>query len=114
MSEIQPINDAYIDSIIKAADTYNPNLSKTQGTQLRELIKLMRDRFEQQLSDGPMQQSELVETYSYMIAKGVPVTLKTYRVAVDEKRNSTNSIYEWWPNGKIYFIKSILDDQLPN
>ena len=47
MAQIPPITDAYIDEIIKATDAYNPNLNKTQGVKLRELIKLMRDKFEQ-------------------------------------------------------------------
>lgn len=114
MPEIQPINDAYIDSIIKAADAYNPNLSKTQGIQLRELIKLMRDRFEQQLANvsGGSAAAEQVQTYAAMIAKGVPDSMKTYEVATDEKRSLTNSIYQWWPDGKVFFIDSLLDSDL--
>jgi len=114
MSEIQPINDAYIDSIIKATDTYNPNLNKTQGIQLRELIKLMRDRFEQQLANGlgGSTTAEAVQTYAAMIAKGVPIAMKTYEVATDEKRNLTNSIYQLWPDGKLFFIQSALDSDL--
>lgn len=117
MPEIHAIDDTYIDSIIKAADSYNPSLNKTQGVQFRELIKLLRDYSEQQTPDSLIGQSELVQTYGDMIAKGVPANIKTYRVAMDEKRNLTNSIYAWWPNGKIFFIKSILDadlDALPN
>ncbi|MFI5136249.1 MAG: DUF5977 domain-containing protein [Sphingobacteriales bacterium] len=45
---IGPVTDAYIDSIINANDPYNPNLNKTQGVQLRALIKLLRDRLEQE------------------------------------------------------------------
>ena len=41
------ISNAYIDSIIKANDTGNTNPDKTQGKDLRELIKLMRDQFGQ-------------------------------------------------------------------
>lgn len=48
MAQIPPIDDAYIDSIIKSAEAYTPGLNKTQGVKLRELIKLMRDRAEQQ------------------------------------------------------------------
>ncbi len=44
---IGPVTDAYIDSIINANDPYNPNLNKTQGVQLRALIKQLRDRLEQ-------------------------------------------------------------------
>ncbi len=111
MSEIQPIDDAYIDSIIKAVGSYNPSLNKTQGVQFRELIKLLRD-YSEQIGDGLIQQSELVQTYTAMIAKGIPATVKTYRIITDEKRNLTNSVYEWWPNGKIFFIKSVLDAEI--
>lgn len=48
MAQIPPITDAYIDEIVKAPDAYNPTLNKTQGVKLRELLKLMRDRMEQQ------------------------------------------------------------------
>ena len=48
MPNIGPVTDQYIDSIIKSAGVANPNLSKTQGTGMRELIKLLRDRLEQQ------------------------------------------------------------------
>ncbi len=108
MPEIQPIDDAYIDSIIKSADAYNPNLSKTQGVRLRELIKLMRDRFEQQSSTGSVA-AESVPTYAAMLTKGIPSSMKTYEVATDEKRNLTNSIYQCWPDGKLFFIDSVLD-----
>lgn len=51
MAQIPPINDAYIDDIIKSStEVYNPAVNKTQGVKLRELIKLMRDRSEQQSS----------------------------------------------------------------
>jgi hypothetical protein len=55
MAQIPPIDDSYIDDIIKAQDVYNPGLNKTQGVKLRELVKLLRDRLEQEtagLSDG--------------------------------------------------------------
>jgi hypothetical protein len=55
MAQIPPIDDSYIDDIIKAQDVYNPGLNKTQGVKLRALVKLLRDRLEQEaagLSDG--------------------------------------------------------------
>ncbi|WP_343524514.1 hypothetical protein [Pedobacter sp.] len=52
MPQIPPITDAYIDEIIKAPDAYNPTLNKTQGVKLRELLKLMRDKIEEQ-SNAP-------------------------------------------------------------
>lgn len=50
MANIPPIEDAYIDSIIKSAGAYQPSLLKTQGVKLRELLKLFRDRFEQEVT----------------------------------------------------------------
>ena len=47
MAQIPPIQDAYIDSIIRSAGAYQPALNKTQGIKLRELFKVMRDRMEQ-------------------------------------------------------------------
>ncbi|MGY0041053.1 hypothetical protein [Pedobacter sp. NJ-S-72] len=52
MSQIPPIEDAYIDEIIKAQDAYNPSLNKTQGIKLRELIKKLRDRLEQEIAEA--------------------------------------------------------------
>lgn len=48
---IGPVTDDYIDSIINANDPYNPNLNKTQGVQLRALVKLLRDRLEQEIAN---------------------------------------------------------------
>jgi hypothetical protein len=47
MAQIPPIDDAYINEIIKSNGPYNPALLKTQGLKMRELIKLLRDRMEQ-------------------------------------------------------------------
>jgi len=44
MPENLPIDDAYIDQVIKANEPYDPNLERTQGIKMRELIKRMRDR----------------------------------------------------------------------
>lgn len=44
---LNPIDDDYINSIIKSSGPYNPALNKTQGVKLRELIKLLRDQIQQ-------------------------------------------------------------------
>jgi len=51
MEQIAPLDDQYIDEIIKSNLPYNPALNKTQGKKLRELIKLLRDRLEQELAE---------------------------------------------------------------
>lgn len=83
MSNIPPITDAYIDEIIKASDAYNPTLNKTQGVKLRELIKLMRDRVEQQIG-GVTFGSELIsvthqELTSFMLS-GTLIPGKRYLI----------------------------------
>jgi|GEM_PF-6239769 len=47
MAQIPPIEDAYIDDIIKSAEPYDSTLNKTQGVKVRELMKKMRDRMDQ-------------------------------------------------------------------
>ena len=49
MPQIPPISDAYIDEIIKSAGPYVESINKTQGVKLRELIKALRDYFEQEI-----------------------------------------------------------------
>lgn len=46
---IPPISDAYINEIIKSAGPYVESINKTQGVKLRELIKTLRDYFEQEI-----------------------------------------------------------------
>ena len=48
MSQIPTIDDSYIDGIIVSSGSYNASLNKTQGVQLRALIKLLRDWADQQ------------------------------------------------------------------
>jgi hypothetical protein len=55
MSEIGPVNDNYIDSIIKANAVSNPNVTRTLGVGLRQLVKLLRDRSEQEITNSATQ-----------------------------------------------------------
>jgi len=62
---IGPIADSYIDDIIKSSNVYNPNLNLTQGIKLRELVKLLRDRLEQEiagLGDSDTEMQALIDT----------------------------------------------------
>jgi hypothetical protein len=113
MPQIPPIGDAYIDEIIKAVDPYDPSLNKTQGVKLRELIKLMRDRMEQQIAmSEAMQQS-----YTEVTDSNISVSPGTY---FDEpttfiaNRNSGEDVvisfedYSGTENqGKVYHIKNM-------
>jgi hypothetical protein len=51
MSNIPPIEDAYIDSVIKSSGPLKPNLNKTQGIELRAMVKLLRDRLESEIAE---------------------------------------------------------------
>lgn len=48
MPENLPIDDAYIDQVIKANEPYDPNEERTQGVKLRELVKRIRNRIDNQ------------------------------------------------------------------
>lgn len=52
MAQIPPIEDGYIDGVIKSNVPYNPTLNQTQGVKLRELVKLLRDRLEQEIAEN--------------------------------------------------------------
>jgi len=52
MPATTPITDEYIDSIIISQGPYDPNLNKTQGVQLRELIKTLRDNLQDQIVES--------------------------------------------------------------
>lgn len=68
MATIGPIEDDYIDGIIKSAA--QGDLSKTSGEGLRELIKALRDRTEQELSNVKIASKRL--TVSTDAPSGVP------------------------------------------
>lgn len=50
MPQIAPIDDNYIDDVIKSAGPYDQKINTTQGVKLRELIKKLRDYIEQEKS----------------------------------------------------------------
>lgn len=53
MAQVPPIDDSYIDDIIKSAGPFDPTLTTTQGIKLRELFKQLRDRIEQGSATPP-------------------------------------------------------------
>ncbi|WP_293303106.1 hypothetical protein [Pedobacter sp. UBA4863] len=72
MSQIPPITDAYIDEVIKSMGPYVESINKTQGIKLRELIKLLRDYFEQEI---PTNTSQLINDSNYVtssLINGLP------------------------------------------
>ncbi|WP_293303111.1 hypothetical protein [Pedobacter sp. UBA4863] len=69
---IPPISDAYIDEIIKSAGPYVEGNNKTQGVKLRELIKVLRDYFEQEI---PKNTSDLTNDSNFVnsaLLAGIP------------------------------------------
>ncbi|WP_410220700.1 hypothetical protein [Pedobacter sp.] len=72
MAQIPPITDAYIDDIIKSYGPYIDTINKTQGIKFRELIKRLRDYFEQEI---PKNTSQLVNDSNYVtssLISGLP------------------------------------------
>ncbi|MCJ0743118.1 hypothetical protein [Pedobacter montanisoli] len=72
MAQIPPISDAYIDDIIKSYGPYIDAINKTQGIKFRELIKRLRDYFEQEI---PKNTSQLVNDSNYVtspLISGLP------------------------------------------
>ncbi|WP_410220702.1 hypothetical protein [Pedobacter sp.] len=72
MAQIPPISDAYIDDIIKSYGPYIDAINKTQGIKLRELVKRLRDYFEQEI---PKNTSQLINDSNYVtnpLLSGLP------------------------------------------
>jgi hypothetical protein len=72
MPQIPPITDQYVDDVIKSSGPYVENINLTQGVKLRELVKTLRDYFEQEI---PEFTSQLVNDSSYiteMMLNGFP------------------------------------------
>ncbi|WP_316768688.1 hypothetical protein [Pedobacter frigiditerrae] len=63
MPQLPPIDDSYIDAIIKSDGPYNSTLNKTQGVKLRELMKRFRDYFEEKV---PASVSQLTNDVGYI------------------------------------------------
>jgi beta-glucanase (GH16 family) len=113
MPLIPPMGDAYIDEIIKAVDPFDPSLNKTQGTKLRELIKLMRDRMEQ----GVIQSVALQQAYTVVNDFNIVVYPANYfdqPTTFIADRNSGQDVVISFENysgednqGKVYHIKNM-------
>ncbi|SMC54372.1 hypothetical protein [Pedobacter nyackensis] len=113
MPQIPPIGDAYIDEIIKAVDSYDPSLNKTQGVKLRELIKLMRDRMEQQIAMSVAKK----QSYTLVGDSHISVSPGTYfeqpRTFIVNRNSGSDAVISFedysagTDNGKVYHIKNI-------
>ncbi|MCJ0743121.1 autotransporter outer membrane beta-barrel domain-containing protein [Pedobacter montanisoli] len=64
MAQIPPILDEYIDEVIKSSGDYVATKNKTQGIKLRELIKKLRDYFEQEI---PKKTSDLINDSDFVV-----------------------------------------------
>jgi len=50
-----------------------------------------------------------VATYAAMLALGTPAVLTNVRVATDENKGATNTVYQLWPNGSRLWVAAIAD-----
>lgn len=113
MAHIPPIGDAYIDEIIKAIDPYDSSLNKTQGVKLRELVKLMRDRTEQEIALSMAMQQSYTEVGDTNISVSPanyfdqPTTFIVNRNAGSDALISFESYAAAEDTGKIYHIKNV-------
>lgn len=113
MANIPPIGDAYIDEIIKAIDPYDSSLNKTQGVKLRELVKLMRDRTEQEIALSMALQQSYTEVGDTNISVtpanyfDQPTTFIVNRNAGSDAIISFESYAAAEDIGKIYHIKNM-------
>lgn len=64
MAQIPPILDEYIDDVIKSSGDYVATKNKTQGIKLRELVKKLRDYFEQEI---PKRTSDLINDSDFVV-----------------------------------------------
>jgi len=100
MTPIPPITDSYIDDIIKSVGAYDSGLNKTQGVKLRELIKLLRDRFEQgaaidsatETNPGIIELATIAEALARTDDERAMTALKTISLILDEKKNVSYQI----------------------
>ncbi|WP_183573846.1 hypothetical protein HDF18_08480 [Mucilaginibacter sp. X5P1] len=104
---IGPVTDAYIDGIIKASDTYDPNLSLTQGIQLRALIKLLRDRLEQEVA-GAAAQVHYKGTYisATALSAANPTANPGDYAFVDPGAGEDARLYIWDEDNVVWILSS--------
>ncbi|WP_113639261.1 hypothetical protein [Nubsella zeaxanthinifaciens] len=72
MPQIPPISNDYINDVIKSDGPFIETINKTQGIKLRELIKMLRDYFDQEM---PKNTSDLVNDSNFVNAAflaGIP------------------------------------------
>lgn len=91
---LNPIDDDYINSIIKSSGPYNPALNKTQGVKLRELVKLMRDQIQQggggQSGPQPVTYAQLMD----LVNGNLLVPARQYLITDFASRFSKYTLYQ--------------------
>lgn len=88
---IPPISDAYIDEIIKSAGPYVESINKTQGVKLRELIKTLRDYFEQEI---PKKTSDLLNDSNFVTLTEVLEYTKVQTQTLSLLEQNSNILFQ--------------------
>lgn len=118
MAQIPYIDDQYINDIIKAAETYNPTLNKTQGIKLRELIKRLRDRMEQGSDDVVRltgdQQITGAKSFNQLNTKEMSLVKDGYNSLLKNPLNQTQHTVYTLPkvSGELALISDITKNSL--
>ncbi len=83
MPDIEKIEDGYIDEVIKDNQVGTPDPSKTSGRDLQELIKAVRDRYEQEITRLTSDYDEIEERINTLEThfKGVFLSLQALQSA---------------------------------
>lgn len=96
MAEIGKITDAYIDEVIKS-NTNTPDPSKTQGAGLRQLVKSLRDRSEQELDKR--KGAALYGPYPDLFTVISTVTTERYQGLTVGVITNEGIVEYWWKDG---------------
>ncbi|MDN3548769.1 hypothetical protein [Mucilaginibacter aquaedulcis] len=83
MANIPPITDGFIDGIIKSIVPDSENNPKTTGSGLRLLIKLLRDRFEQGLTQYDFKVIQPDLTGRLLVSGGIENVVATTSILLD-------------------------------
>jgi hypothetical protein len=97
MPTIQPIQDSAIDAVIKDNQTGTPNPNKTNGKDLQDLLKLMRDRFEQEISK--VKGASLYGPYADIATALAEITTERYAGLTIGIETQNGIVEHWWRNG---------------
>lgn len=96
MPDIDPIENSYIEEVVKA-NSATPNPNKTNGQDLQDLLKLMRDRFEQELAK--VKGASLYGPYTDIPTALAIITTERYAGLTIGVSTAEGVVEHWWKNG---------------